>query len=48
MDGDFNAMMRKFEALMICGWDGLHGMDPWMTEEDVKWKVKINTWQIIS
>ena len=42
MDGDFSAMMWKFEALMICGWDGLHGMDPWMTEEDIEWCVKIN------
>ena len=41
MDGDFSAMLQKFEALMICGWDGLHGMDPWVTEEDVKWQVKI-------
>ena len=42
MDGDFSAMMQEFETLMICGWDGLHGMDPWTTEEDVKWEVKIN------
>ena len=42
MDGYFSAMMWKFEALMICGWDGLHGMDLWVTEEDVKWQVKIN------
>ena len=39
MNGDFSAMMRKFEALMICGWDNLHGMDPWVTKEDVKWKI---------
>ena len=42
MDGDFNAMMQKFMALMICGWDGIHGMDPWTTKEDVEWQVKIN------
>jgi len=34
--------MRKFDALMICGWSGLHGMNPWVTKEDVVWKVKIN------
>lgn len=27
---------------MICGWDGLHGVNPWATEEDVIWEVKIN------
>jgi hypothetical protein len=28
--------MRKLDALMICGWDSLHGMNPWATEEDVE------------
>ena len=27
---------------MICGWNEIHGMNPWVTEEDVVWKVKIN------
>ena len=34
--------MQKFDALMICGWNNLHGMNPWVTKEDVIWKVKIN------
>ncbi len=27
---------------MICGWNGLHGMNPWVAKEDIVWKVKIN------
>ena len=27
---------------MICGWNGLHGVNPWPIKEDVIWKVKIN------
>ena len=27
---------------MIHGGDDLHGMNPWATEEDVIWEVKIN------
>ena len=42
MDGDLSAVMQKFDALMICGWSGLHGMNPWATGEDVIWEVKIN------
>ena len=42
MDGYLSAIMQKIYALMICGWNGLHGMNPWVTEEDVIWKVKIN------
>ena len=42
MDGDLSAIMQKFNALMICGWNGLHGMNPWVTEEDVIWEVNIN------
>lgn len=42
MNGYLSAMICKFDALMISGWNGLHGMDPWATNEDVKWLVKIN------
>ena len=42
MDGYLSAIMWEFNTLMICGWNGLHGMNPWETEEDVVWKVKIN------
>ena len=42
MDGDLSAIMQKFDTLMKCGWNGLHGMNPWVTEEDVIWKVRIN------
>ena len=42
MDGDLSVVMQKFDTLMICGWDDLHGMNPWVTEQDVIWEVKIN------
>ena len=42
MDGYLSANIQKFDALMICGWNGLHGMNPWVIEEDVIWKIKIN------
>ena len=42
MDGYLSAIMQKFDALMLCGWNDLHGMNPWVTKEDVIWKVKIN------
>ena len=42
MDGYLSALMHKFYALMVCGWYGLHGMNPWVTKEDVKWEIKIN------
>ena len=42
MDGYLSAIMQKFDALMVCGWDSLHGMNPWVAKEDVVWKVKIN------
>ena len=42
MDGYLGAIMQKFDALMVCGWNGLHGMNPWSAKEDVVWKVKIN------
>ena len=42
MDGYLSAIMQKFDALMICGWNGIHDMNPWVAKEDVVWKVKIN------
>ena len=42
MDGYLSAIMHKFDALMVCGWNGLHDMNPWATKKDVIWKVKIN------
>ena len=42
MEGDLSAVMWKFDGLMICGWEGLHGVNPWETEEDIIWEVKIN------
>ena len=42
VDGNLSALMRKFDALMVCGWNGLHDMNPWAAKEDVKGEVKIN------
>lgn len=42
MDGYLSTIMWKFDELMICGWNGLHGMNRWMNEEDVIWKIKLN------
>ena len=42
MDGYLSAIMQKFDALMICGWNGFHGMNPWVTKENFIWEVKIN------
>ena len=42
MDGYLSAIMQKYDALMICGWNRFHGMNPWETKEDVVWKAKIN------
>ena len=42
MDGYLSAIMKKLDALMICEWNGLHGVNRWLTKEDVVWKVKIN------
>ena len=42
MDGYLSAVMQKFYALMICGGDDLHGVNSWVTEEDVIREVKIN------
>lgn len=36
MDGYLSAMMQKFYALMISGWNNFHGMNPWSPEEDVE------------
>ena len=32
--GNVRVMMWKFDALMICGWNDLHGMNPCLTKED--------------
>ena len=42
MDGYLSAIMQNFDTLMICGWNSLHGMNPWVAKEDVVWKIKIN------
>ena len=42
MDGYLSAIMKFFDALMVRGWNGFHGMNPWSAKEDVVWKVKIN------
>ena len=42
MDSYLCDIMQKFDTLMVCGWNNLHGMNPWTTKEDVVWKVKIN------
>jgi len=41
IDNYFRAVVRELEALMECGWNGLHGMDPWSDEKNVVGEVKI-------
>lgn len=42
MNGDFTSLKWKFEALIIGGRNGLHGMNSWATEKYVEREIKIN------
>lgn len=37
----FHPIKWKLQTLVVGGWDGLHGMDPWTTKKEVIWKVQI-------
>lgn len=36
MDGYLSVMMHKFYTFMIGGWYRFHGVNPWVTEENVE------------
>lgn len=40
-DCDFNSIVRKLHTLMVCGWNGFHGVNPWLPKDQVVWQFKI-------